>query len=95
MSCVADAKAISQNTASESCTAFGAGNASATIASAAPTVNCSPTIHPRFVPNRSTSGDHSGLMTHGRYSQLVSSAISVFDSPRFLYRMTDTVITTT
>ena len=48
-----------------------------------------------MVRNRSTTGDHNGLITHGRYSQLVYSAMSVLEMPRFLYRMTDSVIATT
>ena len=66
MSCVADANAISQNTASESWKNRGPGSVSATSANATPIANCSVTIQKRFVRNRSTNGDHSGLMTHGR-----------------------------
>jgi hypothetical protein len=95
MSCVADAKAISQNTASVICRNFGPGRASATPASAAPTKNCSTTTQCRLVDNRSTTGLHSGLMTQGRYSQLVYSAICVLLTPRFLYSTTASVITTT
>ncbi|MNR60914.1 hypothetical protein D3C85_1825170 [compost metagenome] len=49
----------------------------------------------RLVPSNSTTGDHSGLITHGRYSQPVYSAISVLEMPVFLYIATDSVITTT
>ena len=63
---LAEAKAISQKITSVVCRKAGAGTASATQASAAPTTNCSATIQRRLVPSRSTSGPHSGLMTHGR-----------------------------
>ena len=66
MSCVAELNASNQNTASDAWKYAGPGNVSATAASAPPTVSCSATIQKRFVRNRSTSGDHSGLMTHGR-----------------------------
>ena len=66
MSCVAEAKAISQNMANVSCRNLGAGSVSATSAKATPTANCRPTIQRRFVPSKSTSGLHSGLMTQGR-----------------------------
>ena len=66
MSCEADAKAISQNTASESWNTLSVGMVSATPASAAPTRNCSSVIQLRLVPNSSASGDHSGLRTQGR-----------------------------
>ena len=66
MSCVAEAKAKSQNTASVACTKPGVGSVSATIASAAPMMNCSAKIQRRLLPKRSTSGLHSGLMTQGR-----------------------------
>ena len=71
MSCVAEAKASSQNMARLNCTKPGAGRLSATAASVTPTSSCSVTIHQRLVRSRSTSGDHSGLITQGRYSQLV------------------------
>jgi hypothetical protein len=67
----------------------------ATSASAAPITSCRPTIQIRLVPNNSMNGDQSGLMTQGRYSQLVYSAISVFEMPWFLYMMTDNIITAT
>jgi hypothetical protein len=71
MSWVAELNAINQKTASDHRKKSAAGRVSATNAKAAPTKNCIATIHPRFVPSRSTSGAHRGLMTHGRYSQLV------------------------
>ena len=43
----------------------------ATKANAAPINSSSHTIHPRLVRNISTNGDHNGLITNGRYSQLV------------------------
>jgi len=71
MSCVAEAKASSQNMARLSWKKPDIGSVSATVASAAPTTSCSVTIHQRLVRSRSTSGDHKGLITQGRYSQLV------------------------
>ena len=95
MSWVAELKAISQNTASVSWKNWGIGIDSATSASEAPISNCSVAIHQRLLRSMSTSGDHSGLMTQGRYSQLVYSAMSVLETSRFLYITTDSVITTT
>ena len=46
--------------------------------------NCIVQIHHRRVLNSSTTGLQNGLMTHGRPSQLVQKAMSVFDMPRFL-----------
>jgi hypothetical protein len=40
-------------------------------------------------------GLHKGLITHGRYSQLVYRAMSVLLMPMFLYMTTLSVITTT
>ena len=71
MSWVAEASAITQNSASVSLKKPGNGTASATNPSPAATRNCISTTHRRFVPVISTSGLHSGLTTHGRYSQLV------------------------
>jgi hypothetical protein len=52
-------------------------------------------IHHRLVLRISTNGLQKGLITHGRYNQLVYRAISVFDSPKRLYMITETVITAT
>ena len=65
------------------------------IAMLVPSRNCSTTTQRRRVPNISTSGDHKGLITHGRYSQLVYSAMSVFETPSRLYMTTETDITKT
>ena len=86
---------MSQNTARLSWKKPGRGSVSATPASVAPTKNCRPTTQPRRVPSRSTRGDHSGLITQGKYSQLVYSAMAVLSMPRFLYMTTDKVMTTT
>jgi hypothetical protein len=66
MSCVAEAKARSQNIASVIWKNFVVGSVNATSAKATATMNCSSTVQPRLVPRRSTIGDHSGLMTQGR-----------------------------
>ena len=66
MSWVAELKAISKKTASEARKKNDAGTVSATEARAAPITNCRLTTQKRFVRNRSTRGDQSGLMTQGR-----------------------------
>ena len=71
MSCVAELKAISHMMARLSWKKAGNCVVSATEASAAPMTNCIVTVHQRLVRNMSINGDQSGLMTHGRYSQLV------------------------
>ena len=71
MSCVAELNASSQKNASVHWKKCGAGIVSATPASAAPRSNCIAQIHCRRVFNMSTTGLHSGLMTHGNHSQLV------------------------
>lgn len=70
-------------------------NVKATPAKDAPTNNCITTIHHRFVFNISTTGLQKGLMTHGKYNQLVYKAISVFDNPKRLYITAAMDITTT
>jgi hypothetical protein len=40
------------------------------------------------------TGLQNGLITQGRYNQLVYKAISVLEIPILLYMITDTVITT-
>jgi len=71
MSWVAELNANNQNTANEAWKYAGPGKVKATAARAPPIPICNETIQKRFVRNSSTSGDHSGLMTHGKYSQLV------------------------
>ena len=66
MSWVADAKAISHNSASDICSQFGPCSVSATQAKATPMMNCSATTQRRLLESKSTSGLHSGLMTQGR-----------------------------
>ncbi len=68
---------------------------SAIAAKPAPMSNCMATIQERLVFRMSTIGLQSGLMTHGRYSQLVYNAMSVFEMPSRLYMTTETVITAT
>src|SRR4051794_20245033 len=94
MSCVAELNAMSQSTARLIWKNEGRWGVSATSASAAPITRCRPTIHSRLVRNMSTKGDQSGLITQGRYSQLVYSAMSVFEIPLTLYMTTDSVSTT-
>jgi len=67
----------------------------ATSASPSDTRYCMAIIQNRLVRVISTNGLHSGLMTHGRYSQLVYSAISVLEMPNRLYMTTDMVMTIT
>jgi hypothetical protein len=66
MSCVAEANASSQKQASERRKKSEPGSVSATQARPAPTTSCSRTIQSRLVPNSSTTGLQSGLITHGR-----------------------------
>ena len=65
MSCVAELNASNQNNASVARKNAGAGTVNATEANTAPISNCVATIQSRFRPSSSTSGDHSGLITHG------------------------------
>ena len=81
MSCVAELKAISQKIARLIWKKCGRAVVRATSASAAPITSCKPTIQKRLVRYMSINGDHSGLITHGRYSQLVYRAISVLVKP--------------
>ena len=71
MSCVAEANAISQNSTNVHLKKSGSGSVSATPARAAPKTNCMVVIHQRLVRSKSTIGLQMGLITHGRYSQLV------------------------
>jgi hypothetical protein len=66
MSWVAELKASSQKTASVIWKKCGMGSVSATSAKPAPISSCSVTIQKRLVRSMSTSGDHSGFITHGR-----------------------------
>jgi len=93
MSCVADAKAISQNTAKVDWKKRSAGIRKAMPASPAPTNTCMATIHQRFVRIRSMNGLHNGLITHGKFSQPVYKATSVLEMPMRLYITNDNVIT--
>src|ERR1041385_2665247 len=95
MSCVAELKASSQKNASVCWKKRVVGIVKATPAKPEPMSNCISQIHSRRVLRISTTGLHSGLITHGRYNQLVYRAISEFEIPMLLYMMTDTVITTT
>ena len=71
MSCVADANAMIQNRNSDHLKNALPCTEKATSASPNDTRNCISTTQNRFVRVMSTNGLHSGLMTHGRYSQLV------------------------
>ena len=71
MSCVAELKASSHRQASEYCQKLLVGRVSATPARPAPMSNCMAMIHRRLVLRMSTRGLQNGLMTQGRYSQLV------------------------
>ena len=71
MSCVAELNAKSQNTASVPWKKNGTGIKKATPASPAPISSCMVIIHHLLVLIKSTNGLQNGLMTHGRYSQLV------------------------
>jgi hypothetical protein len=53
------------------------------------------TIHQRLVFSKSTNGLQNGLITHGKYNQLVYKAMSVLDIPMRLYKITEMVITAT
>jgi len=95
MSWVAEANAMIQNRNSDHWKKLLPRTENATSASTNATMNCIATTHSRLVRVMSTSGLHSGLITHGRYNQLVYSAMSVFEMPRRLYITTDIVITMT
>ncbi len=71
MSCVAELNAMSQRKARLYRTKLPAGSVNATPASPAPTSNCMLMIQKRFVFRLSTSGLHKGLITQGKYNQLV------------------------
>ena len=71
MSCVALAKAIIINKASEAWSQKAVGKVNATIAKAAPIKNCIVTIHQRLVFILSTKGLHNGFITQGMPSQPV------------------------
>ena len=64
-------------------------------ANPAPTNSCMVTTHQRFVLNKSIKGLQKGLITHGKYNQLVYKAISVLDIPKRLYMITEIVMTAT
>ena len=66
MSCVAELNAISQKKASVQRNIPGPESRARRPASAAPITSCMAQIQRRRVPSRSTTGDHSGLITHGR-----------------------------
>ena len=64
-------------------------------ASPAPTKICMVTTHQRLVFSKSIKGLQNGLITQGRYNQLVYRAMSVLEIPSFLYIITEMVITAT
>ena len=71
MSWVAELKATSQNTANVVWKKWLVGMVKAMPASPAPSSNWVVIIHHRLVRSRSINGLHRGLMTQGRFSQLV------------------------
>lgn len=95
MSWVAELKATSQNKASVLWKKWSAGMQNAIPASPAPMSSCMEVIHHRFVRSKSTNGLHNGLITQGRFSQLVYKAISVFDMPIRLYITNEITMTAT
>src|SRR5436190_873365 len=88
MSCVAELNATSHSIASDIWKKLDIGRVRATSASDVPIASCIARIQRRFVPKSSTTGDQSGLMTQGRYSQLVYSAMSALEMPSVLYMTT-------
>ena len=66
MSWVAELKAISHITARLTLKNAGKCNTAPTATSEAAITSCRHTVQPRLVPNMSTTGDHSGLITQGR-----------------------------
>ena len=66
MSWVAEKKAISQKQTSVVAKNPGNGSSSPTAAIAKAIRYSIPTVHQRFVRNRSTNGLQNGLITHGR-----------------------------
>jgi len=68
---VAELNAISHMTPRLSWKKFDSGSVNATAASDTPSTICRMATHERLVPNISIRGDHSGLITQGRYSQPV------------------------
>jgi hypothetical protein len=93
MSCVADEKPMIQKNATESGRYAGSLSAKARSENATTIVASMASTNVFLVRKSSTSGAHSGLITHGRYMAPVYVAISVFDSPRFLYMMAATTET--
>ena len=71
----------------------GSGSENATTANAADIMTCMETTHHLLVRIISTNGDHSGLITHGRYSNPVYMAISPFPMPSFLNMITEITFT--
>ena len=55
--------------------------------------NCIAIVHSRLVPNRSSTGVHSGLNAHGIAIRLVHNPTSRLSMPSDLNRITDTVAT--
>ena len=105
MSCVADAKAVIQNSTrviensdtwvlpAAITSGLGFGRVSAVNAKATDMSTCIRITHQRFVRIMSTKGLQRGLITHGRYSKLVYIAMSPLDIPIFVNMMTDILFT--
>ena len=71
MSCVAELNASSQKKIRLILKNPGKGIDKATAPKLAPIISCMIIIHQRLVFSKSTIGLQSGLITHGRYNQLV------------------------
>ena len=95
MSWVAELKASNQKKASDALKKNGCGIIKAMLANATAISDCMVTTHQRLVLMMSTNGLQSGLITHGRYSQLVYNAMSVLEIFIRLYMITASVITAT
>ena len=80
MSCVADANAISQKIRSVICSRNDRGKTNDKAARDRAMTSSSAITQYRFVRNISTNGDQNGLMTQGRYNQLVRKAMLVFET---------------
>ncbi len=99
MSCVAEAKATIQNNISVSVNgvmvSIGAypGRVAAIMMKHTAIMDCIAVTHHRLLRMMSTNGLHRGLITHGRYSILVYSAIRPFGSPILLNIITDMLLT--
>ena len=93
MSWVEELKAMSQKKARVYRKALLVGIVSATPAKLTPIINWVIIIQNLFDLKISTKGLQKGFITQGKYSQLVKSAISVFEISSFLYKIVETIMT--